>query len=220
MQDISPQKATEEELREAHDSLELVVRDRTRELAESVKRFEAEIVAREEIARQLEEFAYHDALTGLPSLRLGLDCIAAAIAEARRNNLPYSVMFLDLDGFKAINDNHVHRYGDEVLNAVANRILEEVRETDTVARIGGDEFLVILARIRGRDVVSRIAANLVECIGVPIDVDGYQLQVTASVGIALYPEHGKDADSLIKCAEQAMYIVKREGENEFRFAGT
>jgi len=129
-----------------------------------------------------------------------------------------AVMFLDLDGFKQINDQYGHEFGDLVLKATADRIKLEIRETDTVARIGGDEFVVILSSLPEIAIVKRIGRSLIQEISEPISLGGLEIKVSVSIGIALYPENGETAEDLIRSADQAMYRVKRLGKNNFGFA--
>jgi len=126
-----------------------------------------------------------------------------------------AVMFIDLDGFKQINDHHGHEFGDLVLKATADRIKAGIRETDTVARIGGDEFIVILSSLPEIPIAERIAKNLVRQIALPLKVGSLEIGVSASIGIALYPQHGADVEELIRAAESAMYQIKHEGKNSF-----
>ena len=128
-----------------------------------------------------------------------------------------AVMFLDLDGFKAINDEHGHELGDMVLQASALRIKAEIRETDTVARIGGDEFIIILSSLPETEVAERIAAGLIKQIMQPIQVEKVVVTVSASIGISIYPENGTTAEALIRSADKAMYQIKRQGKNNFGF---
>ena len=217
LQDITLQKKAEQEIIEARDTLEQQVVERTRELANTVKQLQVEIEEREKMTAELQFLANHDALTGLPSLRLCKDRLDQSLAEARRKHQTSAVMFLDLDGFKAINDRHGHEFGDSVLRATAERITSEIRETDTVARIGGDEFVIILSSLPESNIANRIAASLVEAISVPLNVDGVEVAISASIGISLYPENGVTAEELIRSADQAMYGIKREGKNSFGF---
>lgn len=142
-QDITSEKTIELELREAKQNLEDLVKQRTRELADTVTQLKTEMQELEKNSAELEFLANQDPLTGLPSLRLCKDRLERALVEARRKQQLAAIMFLDLDGFKVINDTFGHEYGDTVLKTTASRIKAEIRETDTVARIGGDEFLVI-----------------------------------------------------------------------------
>jgi len=215
LQDITVQKQAEAEIIKARDTLEQQVVERTRELANTVKQLKMEIEEREKIAAELNFLANHDALTGLPSLRLCKDRLDQSLAEARRKRQTSAVMFLDLDGFKEINDRHGHEFGDRVLKGIAQRITGEIRETDTVARIGGDEFVIILSNLPESGIANRIASNLVECIVKPLQVGGIEVEVSVSIGISLYPDHGVTAEELIRSADKAMYRIKREGKNGF-----
>ena len=217
LQDITEQIKTERSLREARDTLEAMVKSRTRKLADTVKQLEGEIKEREKIAAELHFLANHDALTGLPSLRLCKDRLDHSLAEARRTRQMSAVMFLDLDGFKEINDEHGHEFGDLVLKATALRIKAEIRETDTVARIGGDEFVIILSSLPELAIAERIASGLIKQIAQPIQIDRAQVTVSASIGISIYPENGATAEELIRSADKAMYQIKRQGKNNFGF---
>ena len=220
LQDITDQKKVELDLREAKLNLERLVAKRTDELASTVTQLQEEIEEREKISAELEFLANHDPLTGLPSLRLCMDRLERALAEARRNQQVVAVMFVDLDGFKEINDNHGHEVGDKVLKVTADRLRAEVRETDTVARIGGDEFLVILSGIPNLEILQRIANSLIAQVSQPICVGSRETSLSASIGIALYPEDATDGDHLIRCADQAMYRIKHAGKNSFGFLRT
>ena len=217
VQDITANKEIEQEIIQARDTLEQQVVDRTRELVNTVKQLEIEIEEREKATAELQFLANHDALTGLPSLRLCKDRLDQSLADARRKRQTSAVMFLDLDGFKAINDEYGHEFGDRVLRASAARITSEIRETDTAARIGGDEFVVILSSLPDRDIASRIAASLVQAIARPLELNGIQVAVSVSIGISLYPDNGVTAEELIRSADKAMYAIKREGKNNFGF---
>ena len=208
---------TVKQLETARDSLELQVDMRTRVLAQTVSQLESEIAEREKIEAELKFLANHDALTGLPSLRLCMDRLEMSIAEARRNKHQLWILFIDLDGFKQINDLHGHDYGDRVLKETADRLAAGVRETDTAARIGGDEFLVILAGVTGRSVVERIASSLVAGISEDIQIEQKVLSIGASIGISCYPDHGKMPEDLIRQADAAMYQVKQAGKNNYAF---
>jgi len=217
LQDITAQKKAAQEIIDARDSLEQQVVDRTRELANTVKQLQVEIEEREKIAAELDFLANHDALTGLPSLRLCKDRLDQSLAEARRNRQTSAVMFVDLDGFKEINDQHGHDIGDLVLKMTADRINAEIRETDTVARIGGDEFVIILSSLPETAIAERIAATVITQVARPLQIKNIEVVITASIGISLYPEHGTTAEKLIRSADKAMYQIKRQGKNNFGF---
>ncbi len=217
LQDITEQTNIEQSLREARDSLEAMVKSRTRKLAATVKQLESEIREREKIAAELDFLANHDALTGLPSLRLCKDRLDHSLAEARRNRQMSAVMFLDLDGFKEVNDEHGHEFGDLVLKATADRIKAGIRETDTVARIGGDEFVIISSSLPEVKIAERIAASLIQQIARPIHIENARVVISASIGISVYPENGTTAEELIRAADKAMYRIKHQGKNNYGF---
>ena len=166
---------------------------------------------------QIQYLANHDSLTDLPSLRLARDRLNSAFVIAKRHKTKVAVMFVDLDGFKQINDSHGHDAGDAVLIEIARRLSQCVRQTDTVARIGGDEFLVIQVDIRSDSAAKNVATKIVDVVSEPIDIGNEWVTVGASVGIALYPDHGDDVETLLKKSDDAMYNVKRSGKNSFDF---
>lgn len=167
--------------------------------------------------KQLEDLARHDPLTGLPSLRMAKDRLEMAIAYAARTREKVAVMFIDLDGFKKVNDTYGHNMGDAVLKEIAKRLEEVVRDTDTVARIGGDEFIAIIANASDHEGVRGIAEEMIRVVGRPISMDGVTIHVGASIGIALYPDHGDDYGRLKALSDNAMYCAKRGGKNTLRF---
>jgi two-component system cell cycle response regulator len=158
--------------------------------------------------KTLEQKALYDSMTGLPNRDLFDDRLAHAIALATRHAWTLAVMFLDLDRFKCINDTHGHAVGDGVLKEVAKRLLQHARDEDTVCRNGGDEFLYVLMNPRGDENIRRIAESLVESIGQPIDMGELQPAIKASIGIAIYPDHGATGEQLIRNADAAMYRAK------------
>jgi diguanylate cyclase (GGDEF)-like protein len=167
---------------------------------------------------QISHLATHDALTGLPRLKLCRERIVVACHRAARLNASTAVMYVDLDGFKAVNDTHGHAAGDFCLKAAATRFRGALRAEDTVARIGGDEFVVVLARVSGRAGAAVAAQKLIDSLTDPIAHNGVALHVGASAGIAIFPVHGRDADTLTRAADQAMYLSKRFSRNGFFFA--
>ena len=176
-----------------------------------------DITERKKAEEQIQYLATHDLLTDLPSLRFAKDRLSVALNMARRYKKAVAVMFIDLDGFKDVNDTLGHDTGDYVLQQVAKRLLSCVRETDTVTRIGGDEFLIIATEINAPENVAQIAEKVIHLVSQPIIFNGRQSVVTASIGIALFPDDGQDMDQLIKKADEAMYSVKKAGKNGFRF---
>jgi diguanylate cyclase (GGDEF)-like protein/PAS domain S-box-containing protein len=170
--------------------------------------------------RHLQHIAHHDALTGLPNRLLLTDRLSQAIALAKSAGRMLAVLYFDMDGFKPINDNHGHEMGDRMLNLIASRLSENLREDDTVARIGGDEFVVLLT-ISNVAECEAAARRLLDVINQPIMLDGHSLGLSASMGISLYPDDkNDDADILLRYADQAMYFAKAAGRNQFVFFGS
>ncbi len=169
---------------------------------------------------KIQHMATHDMLTDLPGLRLAKDRMTMAIGMARRQINLMAVMFLDLDGFKLVNDTLGHDAGDSVLRQVAQQLLLCVRETDTVSRVGGDEFLIIATNLRSVDNAGEIAGKIISLLSRPFSVKDKQVTIGASIGIALYPDNGTDVEMLIKQADEAMYRIKYGGKNGFGFADT
>ena len=157
----------------------------------------------------LEQRVLHDSTTGLPNRDLFDDRLTHAIALAKRHAWTLAVMFLDLDRFKCINDAHGHAVGDEVLKAVAKRLLQHARDEDTVCRNGGDEFLYLMMDPRGSENVERIAGVLLNTIAQPIELGDLQVVINASIGIAVYSGDGTSEDELIRNADTAMYRAKK-----------
>ena len=129
-----------------------------------------------------------------------------------------ALMFIDLDGFKEVNDSHGHEIGDMVLKKVSERLLDSLRETDTVARIGGDEFLVIQTEIHDKSAITKVAEKIVKQVSQPFIVEDLEINIGASIGIAVYPKNGVDSRVLMKKADDALYYTKRTGKNNYAFA--
>jgi diguanylate cyclase (GGDEF)-like protein len=161
-------------------------------------------------ARSSKDEALHDAVTGLPNLTLFHDRLSAAIAQSERHAWRVAVMFIDLDGFKAVNDTHGHAAGDRVLQLVAERLLTIVRKGDTVSRRSGDEFLFLMLEAKDDAVVLSLAARIGAKIAEPYEIDGAQVTVSASIGVALYPQDGAVPDEILKNADLAMYAAKSQ----------
>jgi len=167
---------------------------------------------------ELERLATHDHLTGLPTLRLAADRLRIACGLARRAQRKVALLFIDLDGFKPVNDNFGHDVGDEVLCEVARRLSGSIRAEDTVARIGGDEFIAIVGNLADADAVKSVATCISEAVARPIVVAGHYIHIGASIGIALFPDDAEDMEGLHRAADQAMYQVKKSGKGRFAFA--
>lgn len=168
---------------------------------------------------QIHHQANHDPLTGLPNRMLLEDRLQQALIEGRRENETVAVMFLDLDGFKGVNDLYGHDAGDELLKQVAFRLLYCVRERDTVARLGGDEFVIIFVNVKGIHNISIIANKILRAFERSFDISGITMRVKTSIGVSLYPLHAATADELLQLADDAMYQAKRAGKNRYRIAG-
>ena len=165
--------------------------------------------------RMLESLALNDPLTGLANRRLLAERMSMALAYARRNKSAMAVVYLDLDGFKQVNDTLGHGVGDALLKMVAGRLVATVREEDTVARLGGDEFMIALWDIRDAERAATVALKAIEAVSQPYGIEGHAVSVTASAGIAIYPDHGEDVDTLMKSADLALYEAKRAGKNAY-----
>lgn len=173
----------------------------------------AEIEAQQTIIQQ----ANYDALTGLPNRNLFYDRLQQAMVKARRMHKLLGVMFIDLDGFKDINDSLGHSQGDIVLQQAAKHMIKVFRETDTFARFGGDEFTVLITDLESETDVIAIAEKVLEAIQTPIIVDAHEISITASIGISFFPNDGEDVETLLKHADSAMYTAKAESRNAYRF---
>jgi len=168
--------------------------------------------------KALESLALNDPLTGLANRRLLAERMSMALAHARRNNSAMAVVYLDLDGFKQINDTLGHGAGDALLKMAAGRLVATVRDEDTVARLGGDEFVIALWDVRDADRAATVALKVIEAVSQPYGVDGRTVGMTASAGVSIYPVHGEDADTLMKSADLALYEAKRAGKNVYRIS--
>ena len=177
-----------------------------------------DITDRKHAQEQMEYQAYHDALTSLPNRVLFRDRIGVAQAHARRNGRAVAVMFLDLDQFKLVNDTLGHTVGDRLLQAIAARLVNCVRAEDTVARMGGDEFTILLAGLTDRRGAANVAQKVLEAVRHPVRVDEHELYVTTSIGIAIFPDDGDDAETLLKNADRAMYRAKELGRDNYQYA--
>jgi diguanylate cyclase (GGDEF)-like protein len=169
------------------------------------------------MARQMAHSAEHDFLTGLPNRMLLNDRVGQAIALARRHTRKVAVLFLDLDGFKHINDSLGHPVGDKLLQSVAKRLVDCIRGSDSVSRQGGDEFVVLLLDLEHAEDAAVTARRMLETVALPHSIDRHDLHVTASIGVSVYPDDGLDADTLIKNADTAMYQAKENGRRSFQF---
>jgi diguanylate cyclase (GGDEF)-like protein/PAS domain S-box-containing protein len=176
-----------------------------------------DITDRKVVEERIQYLAYYDALTGLPHRSLFQDRLTKALAGARRRKDKIAILFLDLDRFKDINDSLGHSVGDLLLKEVAERLNKFAREQDNLARLGGDEFLIVLTHVKDISDVAVAAKRLMDALNVEFVVEGHPLNVSCSIGISIFPEHGTDCEMLIKNADAAMYSAKADGHNNFRF---
>jgi diguanylate cyclase (GGDEF)-like protein len=179
--------------------------------------FSRDITASKEQKRQLEHNAHFDALTNLPNRVLLADRLRQAMLQAQRRNQTLAVAYLDLDGFKAVNDQYGHDAGDTLLIAVSARMKQSLREGDTLARIGGDEFVAVLTDLADSAACVPLLTRLLDAAATPVEVDGVELQVSASLGVTYYPQADvPEADQLLRQADQAMYQAKLMGKNRYQ----
>lgn len=167
---------------------------------------------------QIEKLAMHDRLTGLPLAQLAEDRLTMAVHASRRSGRKVALMFIDLDDFKAVNDNYGHEAGNVVLREVAHGIQAALRADDTVARVGGDELLAIIGDLQGVDPAGVVAAKIIRAAGRPVLFNGHTIRVGASVGIAIFPDDGGTAQLLLARADAAMYSAKKAGKNRYAFS--
>ncbi len=174
-----------------------------------------DITARKRAEETIKHMAYHDSLTDLPNRTLFQDRLTVALAQARRKRRMAAVMFLDLDRFKVVNDTVGHALGDDLLQGVAERLTGLVREGDTVARVGGDEFTLLLAEVERAEDVVEVAERVLDTLRQPWVLNGHEFRITASIGIAMFPNDGEDADSRLRNADTAMYRAKDQGRDNY-----
>ncbi|HYU27260.1 MAG TPA: diguanylate cyclase, partial [Thermoanaerobaculia bacterium] len=175
-----------------------------------------DISDRKRAEEQIEFHAYHDVLTNLPNRKLFMDRLSQALTRCRRYGKSLAVMFVDLDHFKSINDTFGHTAGDELLLEMSRRLRACVRDDDTVARLGGDEFTIILSELRHPEDAANVAEKILESIALPLTIADTPIEVSASIGIALYPVDGQDAETLLRNADSAMYRAKEAGRNTYQ----
>jgi diguanylate cyclase (GGDEF)-like protein/PAS domain S-box-containing protein len=195
------------------------VRDESGTITHYVAVF-SDITTEKENEERLYRLAHYDLLTELPNRMLFYDRLRQGLLRARRNRRRVAIMFLDLDGFKQVNDELGHPAGDELLRQVARRLTGVLRASDTVSRFGGDEFTVAIPDLAADEDVSRVAQKIIAAVAKPYYLGSHRAQVTTSIGIALYPDHGDEPDALITHADMAMYETKNAGKNNYRFFET
>jgi len=175
-------------------------------------------VRRLDSEKRLRYMAQHDKLTGLASRELFADRLDQAMAMARRHHSSFALLYLDLDEFKPINDQFGHDTGDALLQKVAERLHQCVREVDTVARIGGDEFAIILLETSTPRDAELVAEKMIRAFRTTFRINGHDCRISASIGIAMYPADSDQAEGLVRCADMAMYKAKLEGKNSYHLA--
>lgn len=189
-------------------------------LMEFVSQQIATAIERKQIEEKLKFLSLYDSLTRLPNRVLFYDRMRQEIAYAKREQKKFALMFLDLDDFKKVNDQFGHDIGDQLLQAIAKKINELLREADTICRLGGDEFIILLPRLKQpRENVEEVARKILHSLAESFLIKDNQIYVKTSIGIALYPDDGKKEEDLIKSADNAMYTAKKEGANNFHWAG-
>lgn len=189
-----------------------------RNLLKNITELLARSAERKQAEEQIKHLATHDPLTDLPTLRLVEDRLAMAMELAKRHKKKTAVLFIDLDGFKNVNDTLGHDAGDLLLKTLAQHFLTCIRKTDTISRIGGDEFLLIAGELKSVDDAAKIAQKVLKLVSRPVQIEAQKLSVSASIGISFYPDHSEDIKELIKLADEAMYRVKNSSKNGFAFA--
>ena len=211
-------KETEKQLTElptvSQDMAEL--RARMAELAEVNEALKRELAKRRQAEKELARYAHYDSLTNLPNRRLFQSHLGQALELAHRNQRKLAVLFIDLDHFKSINDTWGHAMGDRLLQGVAKWLKSCLRASDVVARLGGNEFILLLPEITQVEDAITVARKLIGTLRKPFRIDGRELFTSASIGISLYPDDGDTPETLMKNADTAMYCVKQEGRNNHR----
>ncbi|MEH7179373.1 DUF4084 domain-containing protein [Neobacillus vireti] len=192
------------------EELELKIGERTEELSSKNRQLLSAV-------RRMKHMAYHDVLSGLPNRRMFLERLVTAMDEAKRNHFKLAVIFIDLDRFKNINDTLGHEFGDLLLKHVSTQMAKSVRKIDTISRQGGDEFTILLNRIRAEEDIIPLIERIRSIVAKPITIAGQELHVSMSIGVAFYPNDGKNTEELMKNADMAMYRAKEEGRDNYKF---
>jgi diguanylate cyclase (GGDEF)-like protein len=194
--------------------------DRDQELLQFVSDQVASAITRKQNEARLQRLALYDPLTDLPNRTLLDDRVETALSRARRDSSHFAVLYVDVDGFKAANDRFGHSLGDRLLVEIAKRLVRCLRAADTVGRLGGDEFVVLLSQIVLPDDAAAVARKIQDSLSQPYAIDDLRLQLTASIGIAVYPDDGETSEALLDRADGAMYRAKRNGGDRFEPAAT
>jgi diguanylate cyclase (GGDEF)-like protein/PAS domain S-box-containing protein len=218
IRDITEKKEAEKRLQHFNQELERRVLERTTELANTNSKLRHEINERVKVQYELTHLATHDSLTSLPNRGMFTEHLEIMLHAASRHNRILALFFMDLDGFKAVNDGHGHEVGDKLLVEVAGRLRRCVRKEDVVARMGGDEFTVLLGEISEVEDVHVVAQQLIEEVNRPVRIGGHICHIGISIGISLFPRCASDADMLLRLADNAMYAAKEAGKNTYSFS--
>ncbi len=214
--DITERQNAQTALAHIHQKMEQLVKERTQQLSATVQDLHREINDRRQDQEHIYWLAHYDALTGLPNRTLLAERSQLAIDAAQQSQTPLAVIFLDLDHFKHVNDSLGHQVGDALLVAIAKRLRSVVRDKDTVCRLGGDEFILLLPGANAHG-ATRVAQKLLDASRQSYQIDHHELTMAPSLGIALFPDDGADFDTLSQCADVAMYRAKLDGRNTYRF---
>ena len=174
-----------------------------------------DITIRREMEQEIKRLAYHDSLTNLPNRMLLNDRLKMAKSQSDRNRKKVALMMLDLDKFKEINDTHGHHIGDMLLQVVAEKLTGVLRKEDTVARFGGDEFVLVLPEQKDVQTAMKVARKIINTFRKAVVLEGHTLIITSSIGISIYPDHGENVDTILKNADSAMYQAKQAGRNQY-----
>ena len=215
--DITERKLAESELRRHRDHLQDLVREQTTDLIAAKDAAERALREAKEAEEHIRFLALNDALTGLPNRVLLLERLDQAMRQCQRSGEKLALLFIDLDRFKNINDSLGHSVGDRLLCEVSRRFVRCVRQSDTVSRQGGDEFVILLAQIESTELVANIANQLLNVVAEPYVIDDYELSVTHSIGIIVYPDDATEVDDIMRKADAAMYRAKELGRNNYQF---
>lgn len=215
--EIQSRKKAQVELEDYQHKLEQTVKDRTNELEIINENLKDQIGIRQIVEKQLEYLAYYDELTELPNRTLFIEELKRALANAKRNETLLGVLFVDLDSFKKINDSYGHYIGDKLLKNVADQLKVLLRESDTIARNSGDEFIIFLENMKDAREPFVVCNKLIEALNKMFNIDSHNIHIGASIGVSMYPLDGVDALELIKMADTALYEAKNIGRNNFQF---
>lgn len=207
----------EGKIKAARDTLELQVEARTEELKRTNQQLQGEIGERRQAESKLNYLAYHDPLTGLANRRCFIERLEESLRESAEHGYQMAVLFVDLDQFKQVNDSLGHGVGDELLVSVAARLSDQLRLVDMLSRLGGDEFICLMERVRGEEEVAIVANEIIDAFDVPFRLGDHELFLSASVGVSLYPRDGASVLELMRNADSAMYRAKAIGRGHFHF---